>query len=511
MNIAAYCRVSTDKSDQLNSLEAQKKFFTEYTEKNGHNLVRLYADEGISGTKIKNRKEFLRLMRDAQHGLFDMVVVKDISRFARNTVDLLQSIRTLKALGIETTFLTANMTVLGQSEFVLTIFGALAQEESANTSKRVKFGKKMNAEKGRVPNIVYGYDKTIGDYFNLAINEGEARIVKQIYDWYLNEGYGAAKIANMLNERGLKTKRNCSFSQNAVCRILTNELYTGKIINGKQEVTDFLTGTRAEKDESEWFVTDRPDLRIIEPEQFDRAQEILHGRHDTFRIKHERQSNKYLFSTLIKCKECGWSFRRTVRTYKNTYVRWVCSGHNGKGADSCPNAVTVDEDELIRALEEYFAGLLKAKKNIISYVVKEFTKIYKAKDDNENYEKGLNDQLAKLKKTRQKYMDMYTDDLISRQELNEKIGGMKSEMERLENELKLVQYNLDKGDQLEDIIKKTFQSIEDITSVRDMTNEQLKKIIQKIEVDKEGNVDIYLRLFGDLGLDENILICNNET
>ena len=511
MNIAAYCRVSTDKSDQLNSLEAQKKFFTEYTEKNGHNLVRLYADEGISGTKIKNRKEFLRLMRDARHGLFDMVVVKDISRFARNTVDLLQSIRTLKALGIETTFLTANMTVLGQSEFVLTIFGALAQEESANTSKRVKFGKKMNAEKGRVPNIVYGYDKTIGDYFNLAINEGEARIVKQIYDWYLNEGYGAAKIANMLNERGLKTKRNCSFSQNAVCRILTNELYTGKIINGKQEVTDFLTGTRAEKDESEWFVTDRPDLRIIEPEQFDRAQEILHGRHDTFRIKHERQSNKYLFSTLIKCKECGWSFRRTVRTYKNTYVRWVCSGHNGKGADSCPNAVTVDEDELIRALEEYFAGLLKAKKNIISYVVKEFTKIYKAKDDNENYEKGLNDQLARLKKTRQKYMDMYTDDLISRQELNEKIGGMKSEMERLENELKLVQYNLDKGDQLEDIIKKTFQSIEDITSVRDMTNEQLKKIIQKIEVDKEGNVDIYLRLFGDLGLDENILICNNET
>ena len=511
MNIAAYCRVSTDKSDQLNSLEAQKKFFTEYTEKNGHNLVRLYADEGISGTKIKNRKEFLRLMRDAKHGLFDMVVVKDISRFARNTVDLLQSIRTLKALGIETTFLTANMTVLGQSEFVLTIFGALAQEESANTSKRVKFGKKMNAEKGRVPNIVYGYDKTIGDYFNLAINEGEARIVKQIYDWYLNEGYGAAKIANMLNERGLKTKRNCSFSQNAVCRILTNELYTGKIINGKQEVTDFLTGTRAGKDESEWFVTDRPDLRIIEPEQFDRAQEILHGRHDTFRIKHERQSNKYLFSTLIKCKECGWSFRRTVRTYKNTYVRWVCSGHNGKGADSCPNAVTVDEDELIRALEEYFAGLLKAKKNIISYVVKEFTKIYKAKDDNENYEKGLNDQLAKLKKTRQKYMDMYTDDLISRQELNEKIGGMKSEMERLENELKLVQYNLDKGDQLEDIIKKTFQSIEDITSVRDMTNEQLKKIIQKIEVDKDANVDIYLRLFGDLGLDENILICNDET
>ena len=508
MNIAAYCRVSTDKSDQLNSLEAQKRFFTEYTEKNGHNLVRLYADEGISGTKTKNRKEFLRLMRDAQQGLFDMVVVKDISRFARNTVDLLQNIRTLKALGIETTFLTSNMTVLGQSEFVLTIFGALAQEESANTSKRVKFGKKMNAEKGRVPNIVYGYDKTIGDYFNLRINEEEAKVIRQIYKWYLTEGYGSAKIANMLNEQGLKTKRNCSWSQNAVCRILTNELYTGKIINGKQEVTDFLTGTRAERDESEWLVTDRPDLRIIEPEQYEKAQEILRGRHYAFHMKRERQSNKHLFSTLIKCKECGWSFRRTVRTYKNTYIRWVCSGHNGKGADSCPNAVTVDEDELMNALESYFAGILKNKKNIIRYVTKEFTKIYKAKEDNENYEKELNTRLAKLKKTRQKYMDMYTDDLISREELNEKIGDMRAEMERLENELKLVRYHLDKGDQLEEIIKKTFQSIEDITSVREMTNEQLKKIIQKIEVDKDGNVDIYLRLFGDLGLDETVLISN---
>ena len=93
MNIAAYCRVSTDKEDQLNSLDAQKRFFAEFTEKNNHNLVRLYADEGISGTKIKNRKEFQRLMRDARQGLFDMVVVKDISRFARNTVDFLQSIR----------------------------------------------------------------------------------------------------------------------------------------------------------------------------------------------------------------------------------------------------------------------------------------------------------------------------------------------------------------------------------------------------------------------------------
>ena len=93
---------------------------------------------------------------------------------------------------------------------------------------------------------------------------------------------------------------------------------------------------------------------------------------------------------LIKCKECGWSFRRIVRTYKNTYVRWVCSSHNGRGADNCPNAVTVDEDELIEVLQEYFSGLLKAKKNVIRYVVGEFQRVYKAKDENLNYEKELN-------------------------------------------------------------------------------------------------------------------------
>ena len=510
MNIAAYCRVSTDKEDQLNSLETQKEFFLEYTKRTGDNLIKLYADEGISGTKIKNRKEFQRMLADAEKGLFDMVVVKDISRFARNTVDLLQSVRKLKALGIETQFLTANMTSMGNSEFVLTIFGALAQEESANTSKRIKFGKKMNAEKGRVPNIVYGYDKTIGDYFNLSINEEEAKVIRQMYKWYTEEGFGGAKIANMLNERGVKTKRGNNWSQNSVCRILTNEIYTGKIINGKEEVADFLTGQRKEKDESEWLVSIRPELRIIDDEIFDRAQEILKGRHDSFKMTHERQSNKHLFSTLIKCKDCGWSFRRTVRQYKNTYVRWVCSGHNGRGADSCPNAITVDEEELIQVLQEYFQDVLSKKKKVIDYVIKEFQRVYKAKDENVEYEKELTAELNRLRKAREKYMDMYTDDLISREELNEKIGGMRKEIDRLENELKMVSYNLTKGEQLEAILNSTFKEMEDITDVHEMTNTQLKRLINKIEVDKDGNVDIYLRLIGDLGLDEAVLIEGTE-
>jgi len=511
MNIVGYCRVSTDTSDQLNSLEMQKQFFEEYAQKNGHHLVRIYADEGLSGTKTKNRKEFLRLMRDADNGLFDMVVVKDISRFARNTVDLLNSTRQLKALNIETMFLTANMTVLGNSEFVLTIFGALAQEESANTSKRVKFGKQRNAEKGRVPNIVYGYDKTKGDYFNLKINEDEAKIIRRIFDMYISEGHGAAKISIILNREGLRTKRNSAWSQNAISRILKNELYIGRIINGKEEIKDFLTGVRKAKDESDWMVVERPDLRIVDPEIFQKAQDTLDGRQKAFSTNRERHSNKHLFSTLIKCDDCGYSFRRIVHTYKNTYIRWVCSGRNTKGIGSCGNGTVIDEGELIASLQEYFTGILSSQPSVIKHVRKEFISIYKTKNDNEQYEVELRDKLLKLQKSRQKYMDMYTDDLISREELRGKMGAMNTDIEKAENELKLITYNLDKGSQLEDLLSRTFETIEDIVSMETITNAQLKQVIQKITVTHDGNCDIYLRLFGDIGLDETYLINDDQT
>lgn len=511
MDIAAYCRVSTDTTDQLNSLDAQKRFFEEYTTKTGDNLVRIYADEGISGVKIKNRTEFQRLMRDAKHGLFDMVVVKDISRFARNTVDLLNSTRQLKALGIETQFLTANMTSMGNSEFVLTIFGALAQEESANTSKRVKFGKKINAKKGRVPNLVYGYDKTKGDFFNLTVNEFEAKIVKRIYDLYLNGGYGANKIAQILNGEGIKTKRDYKWSQNSIARILTNEIYTGKIINGKQEVADFLTGIRKDKDESEWYIMDKPELRIIEDDTFVKAAKLLEQRNVSFNINHERQSNKHLYSTLIKCACCGYSFRRTERCYKNTYIKWVCSGRNANGKDSCSNMTKIDEEELTQAIREYFTEILSTRQDAVKKIVAEFNRIYHSKDDNSEYEQELTERLAKAAKSRKKYMDMYEDELITREELREKVSALNIEIEKCENELKLVKYNLSKGDQLEQVLQNTFKDLESILSMEHMTNAQLKRVIDKIVVEEHGKIDVYLKLLSDIGLEQSVLINNSHT
>ena len=146
-------------------------------------------------------------MADAEHGLFEMVVVKDISRFARNTVDLLQNIRKLKALGIETQFLTANMTSMGQQRVCADHLWRAGTGGKRRILQNGSSSAKDERRKSRVPNIVYGYDKTIGDYFNLAINEKEADVVRQIFHWYVEEGYGTAKISMFLNERGLRTKR----------------------------------------------------------------------------------------------------------------------------------------------------------------------------------------------------------------------------------------------------------------------------------------------------------------
>ena len=269
MKIAAYARVSTEKESQVESFEKQIEFFNDFVKKNGYELYKLYADEGISGKQIKHRKQFQQMMQDAKAKKFDKVVVKDVSRFARNTVDLLQSVRELKSYGVQVDFLNNGEVMEGGSEFILTILGAMAQQESANMSKRVKFGKDITAQKGRVPNLVFGYDKIPDERYTLKINEEEAKIVKEIFESYVYKGIGTTKIAWDLNDRGIRTKKTKSkWVQTSIVRMIKNPIYTGRVTNKKSEVTDFITGTRKELPEEEWIVVERPEMRIISDELF---------------------------------------------------------------------------------------------------------------------------------------------------------------------------------------------------------------------------------------------------
>lgn len=495
---AAYCRVSTEKSDQLNSLSAQQEYFREHTKQHGYELVKIYADEGITGTKKRNRKEFQKMLVDAKRGRFDVLFVKDVSRFARNTVDSLESVRMLKDYNVDIVFVNNQGILETSSELMFTIMSAMAQEESVSMSKRVKFGKRQNAYKGRVPNIVYGYDKVPGEYFSLKINAEEADTVRRIYRLYTEEGEGSLAIAKLLNSEGKRTKRGCLWSQNAIGRILRNKIYIGQLVNGREATKEIYSCKREKIPEEEWIVVPNEDLRLISDETYYTAQRILDGRYDTFHITKERHSNKYLFSTLIKCKHCKRSFRRIDRQFTySKYIRWVCSSRNGDGNLACHNETKIKEDELLEEIIKYLEQWISNKETIMENVYRHYM-IQQEEGNGDNSTQKLQEELRRYKNKQKKLQDMFMNDIISMEELKEKSTPIKKVIQDLEEQLRLVE-NIDYSEaEIRKQIENLFSDVRKVLNEDTITNTMLKQIIQKIEVDDTGKVEVFLRKIGDV-------------
>ena len=492
MNIAAYCRVSTGKEDQLDSLSHQKEFFIRYAQRNGHDLFRVYADEGISGTSLKRREEFNRLMHDARCGLFQAVVVKDVSRLARNTVDFLVSIRQLKAMGINTVFLTANMDSMGDSEFVLTLFSAMAQEESGNLSKRVKFGKKLNAEKGRVPQGLFGYDRI--DNFTLAVNPEEAQIVRSIFSLYTQQGLGCRSISQTLNREGSRTKYGKDWNARGVRRVLVNPVYRGILVNHKYEIQDFLTGKQVSLPKEQHLYHPRPEWAIVSPEVFQRAQDILESRQIRYDasepFRQGRYSGRHLFSTLIKCEHCGRSFTRKTYTYAQTRVYWHCSTNDRYTAQGCDNCISLNEPELIRQLQQYFASLIPCKETFIADILSRLEELRPGAEDPAQRRRDLETRRRQLLSRKDRYRELYASDLLTLPELKAKLA-------RIQEDLK----------QTDAVLEQSLQSpapagsraapeyILRFLALDTMTNADLRRIIHNICVSRDGSVRIELKKF----------------
>lgn len=495
MRIAAYCRVSTDKDEQLDSLNHQKEFFVEYAKRSGHELVRLYADEGISGTSLKKREEFKRLLRDAELGLFNMVVVKDISRFARNTVDALQSIRKLKSMGICTLFLTANMDSMGDSEFILTLFSAMAQEESSNLSKRVKWGKKINAEKGRVPQRIFGYDRI--DNFTLEINPGEAGIVRKIFSLYNDQGLGCRTISATLNRDRDKTKLGSDWNARGVRRVLVNPIYCGILVNHKYEIEDFLTGRQIRLPEKEQFCHSRPAWAIVTPEAFRKTQEIMASRRTQYDSGEPfmagRYSAKHTFSTLIKCAHCGRSFTRKSYTYANTRVYWRCVTNDQYTAEKCDNRTCLDEPELLKRLREYFASLIEDRDAFVADILASLDKRLPASQNPEQAKREIEAKRKKLLSKKSRYQEMYASDILSLTELKEKITGITEELNALDRALA----RLAPGKKAVEAVQRYTGEIQRFLELETVTNVDMRRILDHISVDQEGHVRVVLRKFDD--------------
>lgn len=347
IKVAAYCRVSSETDEQLNSLSVQRRYFDELlsSHPNWENAG-VYYDEGISGTGIKRRVGFNKMVEDALAGNIDMIIVKSISRFARNTVDTLNTIRKLKAKGIRVFFEKENIDTLdSKGEFILTIMSSLAQQESQSLSENVKWGVRKSFAEGKVAihNQLYGF-KYQGKY-SFKVDEKQAKIVCLIYKMYL-ERNSRRSIALYLNENKIPTawgRPNTKWTTKGIKDILTNEKYAGDALLQKNYTPDFMTHKVVKNDGklTKYLIKNNHDA-IIPLRTWELTQEMLtSGRYEFVQ--------QPLFSFMIKCSLCeGWyQSKSQYRSYfAHTISFYQCENKQSK-TRLCKKSCDITEEQLV--------------------------------------------------------------------------------------------------------------------------------------------------------------------
>ncbi|MBQ7836557.1 MAG: recombinase family protein [Clostridia bacterium] len=320
--VCAYCRVSTDKDDQINSFESQVRFFEDYIDhREGWRLCGIYSDEGITGTSTRRRNGFNKMILAAESGEIDLIVTKEISRFARNTLDSIYYTRELRRMGVGVIFLADGINTLdSDSELRLTIMASVAQEESRKTSERVKWGQRRQMERG----VVFGREPmgyTLRDGI-LSVDHERAKTVRQIFLWYTEENKGTYTIARLLNEMGVRPPGKAEqWKSAAVARILKNEKYCGDLIQQKTYTPDYLTHDKKINHGEIGLVELRDHHEgIVSREIFIKAQERL-SRNGSIGY-----SGRFALSGKVKCGICGANYTSKLKSNKSgDYRLWRCS------------------------------------------------------------------------------------------------------------------------------------------------------------------------------------------
>lgn len=321
--VSIYGRVSTEHEAQLSALENQMQWYDDQAKYHPNwTVVEKYIDEGITGTQAKKRPAFLRMLEDARSGKFDLIVTREVCRFARNVVDTLVVTRELKNIGVEVFFIDDNIwTMDGDGELRLSLMATLAQEESRKTSERVKAGQKISRDNGVLygNGNILGYDR-VGDTY--VINEEQAETVRMIFDLYL-QGYGSMKIANILTERKRKTASGLvKWSISNIMRAIRNATYTGTKCYNKSRSNNFLEQKRINNlDMSTYEYVEGDFPAIVSQEVWDKAQEIRTSRVkpslvSSTKTTHSKRDSKDIWVNLLRCS-CGSSFRKNKWHTKN--------------------------------------------------------------------------------------------------------------------------------------------------------------------------------------------------
>lgn len=504
LNVCYYARVSTDKDDQLNSLENQQRYFEDYIDENKNwNFFGAYIDEGISGTAVKNRTQFLKMIEDATVGKIDLILTKEISRFSRNTVDSIKYTEYLLKNGVIVYFLSDNLnTIQEDAEFRLTIMSSLAQDEVRKLSERVKFGiNRMIKDRKLIGGNLTGYYKKDGRY---EINEEEAPIIRYLFETYASGKVGLKKIGEDLAKMGYLNSKGEVYSQTSIAKFLTNPRYKGFYTAKLTEVVDYKTHTKRRVPKEQQIIEKDDRIpAIISEELWDKAN-ALYSKRKSMQARHilnkEEMIEKSKYSCLMYCKDCGSLFIRSGGSNRTDKPVWSCKKYRTKGVKECSSPI-IKELYLDKTLISIFDELIKNKKDYLNQVIKEYMQIIE-KNNTKETEEDINNKISKIETQKDKLLELSIKGMIDDFEFKRRNDKFNSYIIELQIKLKTTN-NTKELEYLENKIKEFKEILSKKLNVAEELPYLMKIFIKKIEIEKINNNRKKVRLTIYFNFDNN--------
>ena len=501
LRVCAYCRVSTDNEEQLNSYQSQLKYYDEKINSNSEwQFAGIYADEAISGTLDYKRTDFMRMIADCMEGKIDMVLTKSISRFARNTLDTLKYVRMLKEKNVAILFEEENLnTLTGAGELMLTVLSAMAQQESENISAHVQLGLKMKKDRGELIgyNGCYGYDYNL-ETKEITINEQEAEIVKYMFERYV-EGIGSSTIAKELTAKGINTpKGNAKWCESTVRGILKNEKYIGDVLMGKTFTIDPISHKRL----SNLGEVDKHYLKehhepIISKELFDRVQEIRikrAGNRETGR-RNNNYSKKYPFSSKIYCRFCGSLFTRRIWNANRNCEKpvWQCIKRAKQGKEECPHCKAIAEDILEDCFVQGYRILCNNNRKVIEIFLEKIENILK-ENTTETMVNKLENNKQKINKKLANLVELNIEGRINKEQYTLKYDELNTELIKTENKIENLLKETNRTESIKHRLNKFKSLFKDIEIMPKFDKDVFECLIDKViigETLENGTIEPY--------------------
>lgn len=471
LRVAAYCRVSTQMDEQLNSYEVQKRYYTDKINSEPKwSLVGIFADKGITGTSALKRDEFQKMIRMCKKNKIDMIITKSISRFSRNTVDCLTYVRLLKSLGVDVFFEEQGLhSKDAGAEFYITIYGSIAQSEAENISANVRWGKDHSAKEG---NVSFRYKNFLGYRKGIdgkpEIDAEEAVIIKRIYNSYLS-GDSLGCIAKSLESDNIKSPAGKDIWTTGTIRsILTNEKYIGDALLNKTYVEDCISrkikknnGVRPK------YYVENNHPAIIDKEIFNRVQEEIARRAGKRKVKQVgtktelgKYSSKYALTELLVCGECGTPYRRCIWTYKGMKrVVWRCINRLDYGKKYCKHSPTMDEKSLQNAIVEAILENAVKNSNLLNNL-KQHISMGLCTENTEDKTLDIHIQIAKLNEEYNALLSKLTADVDDIEDIENRMVEVITKKHSLEKELEIYKQQQEKNKNLTSRLDEIFQIIE---------------------------------------------------